>query len=111
MASEFDGPKSKWSDNKRKSSRNAVRITADLLISAGPRFKVAVLDLSLTGFRIETGNYIVPGKKIYLSIPGFHSLQARIAWNKRDLYGCEFTQPLHPSIFDHIAKAHPSLVR
>ena len=111
MASNFDDPEWKRSDNKRKSSRNAVRITADLLVSAGPKFKVAVLDLSQTGFRIETGNYIVPGRKIYISIPGFQSLQARIAWSDRDLYGCEFTQPLHRSIFDHIAKAHPSLVQ
>jgi hypothetical protein len=111
MASNFDNPEWKRSNNKRNSSRNDVRITAELLISAGPRFKVAVLNLSQTGFRIETGNYIVPARKIYLTIPGFQSFQARIAWNRRDIYGCEFTQPLHPSIFEHIAKAHPSLAR
>lgn len=99
-----------WS-NKRCSTRNEVRISADLMIPAGPRFKVSVLDLSATGFRIETANYIDIGRRFYLIMPGFQSMQARIAWNSRDLYGCEFSQPLHPSVFTHIAEKFPSLTQ
>jgi PilZ domain len=111
MASELEKPDWSQPRNQRRASRNSVRIIADLLISAGPRFKVAVLDLSQTGFRIETGNYIPADSAIYLTIPSFQSLKARIAWNDRNCYGCEFVTALHPSIFDHIAQKHPSLVR
>jgi PilZ domain len=111
MATRFDEPNWKEPHNKRKASRNDVRIIADLMVSAGPRFKVAVMDLSQTGFRMQTGNYISRDSKVYLTMPGFQGLKARIAWNDRDWYGCEFAQPLHPSIFDHIAREHPSLVR
>jgi PilZ domain len=111
MASELEKPDWTRSRNKRGASRNQVRIIADFLISAGPRFKVAVLDLSRTGFRIETGNYIPTGSAIYITLPGFQSLKARIAWSDRDCYGCEFANALHPSIFDHIAQKHPSLVQ
>jgi|AACY02.5.fsa_nt_gi hypothetical protein len=111
MASELEKPDWSKPRNNRRASRNSVRIIADLLISAGPRFKVAVLDLSQTGFRFETGNYIPPGSVIYITIPGFQSLKARIAWNDRDCYGCEFANALYPSIFEHIAQKHPSLVK
>ena len=111
MASKFNEPDWKQSHNKRKASRNDVRIIADLLVSAGPRFKVAVIDLSQTGFKMQTGNYISKDSAVYLTIPGFQGLKARIAWNEHDCYGCEFAQGLHPSIFDHIAREHPSLVR
>jgi PilZ domain len=110
MRPKFDEANGKRWDGKRKSLRNSVRIIADLLISAGPRFKVSVIDLSQTGFRIETGERIDEGTRVYLTIPGFESLQARVAWNSRNCYGCEFARPLYPSIFEHIAQKHPSLV-
>ena len=63
MASEFDEPEWKQFSNNRKASRNSVRISAELLVSTGPRFKVAVLDLSRTGFRMETGNHLLHPKQ------------------------------------------------
>jgi hypothetical protein len=68
-----------------------------------------VIDLSRTGFRIETGNHIPVGTKVYLSLPDMQSLQARVAWQDVVYYGGEFTQPLHESIFEHIIKQHPTL--
>ncbi len=111
MASKFEEPEWKRLLNKRKSRRDTVNIRANLLVSSGPRFKVSVIDLSRTGFRMETGNFIVVGTKVYLSMPTMQSLQARVAWQDAVYYGCEFTRALHESIFDHIAKQHPSLVR
>jgi hypothetical protein len=96
--------------NFREFSRDAVKIQADLLVSQGYRFKVSVLDLSPAGFRIETANAIALNKKVYLTIPGFHPLQARVAWSHRENYGCEFSQRLYPSVFSHISNVFPSLV-
>ncbi len=110
MASKFEDPEWKRLLNKRKSRRDSVSLRADLLVAAGARFKVSVIDLSRTGFRMETGNFIPAGTKVYLAMPNMQSLQARVAWQDTVYYGCEFTQPLHESIFDHIAKQHPSLV-
>lgn len=108
MALSLALPDTDWG-NKRCSTRNAVRIPAELMIPAGPRFKVAVEDLSTTGFKIETANYLDAGRRLYLIMPGFQSMAARIAWHDRDYYGCEFAHPLHPSIFAHIAEKFPSL--
>lgn len=98
------------SPNGRKSSRNLVRMVADLRLSVGQKFKVSVLDLSTTGFRIETGNYIELRSRVFLGIPDFQALPAVIAWNKGTLYGGEFVNPLHPSIFEHIAQKYPHIM-
>lgn len=107
MLAESDNQESHY--NSREHGREAVKITGELLVSAGYRFKVLVLDLSPSGFRIETSNIIPDNRKVYLTIPGFQPLQARIAWSGRDQYGCEFSQKLHASVFSHISNAFPSL--
>ena len=111
MSANYEVKKSNSVSNQRKSERNAVAIRAELLVSGGTRFIVSVNDISRSGFRVETGNYIPEKTIVYLSLPGMASLQARIAWQDRVYYGCEFTQPLHESIFEHVSRQHPSLVR
>lgn len=103
--------KPSWSHptNNRKAPRNAVAITAELRMPVGQKFQVSILDLSQTGFRLETGNYIAVGSRAYLAIPELSSLPARIAWNDGSYYGCEFLHPLHPSVFEHFALKYPSL--
>lgn len=95
--------------NNRKARRNPVQLSAELRLSGGQKFKVTVLDLSQSGFRIETGNHIEIGSKVYLAIPGFSSLPAQVAWNESNLYGCAFLYALHESVFEHIAAQYPSL--
>jgi PilZ domain len=97
-------------ENAREFTRDAVRIKAELLLSEGPRFKVSVLDLSPAGFRMETANHIVLGHIVYLTIPGFRPLQAQVAWNDKEQYGCQFTQKIYSAVFSHIAAAFPMLV-
>ncbi len=97
-------------NNAREFPRDAVEIRADLLISKGARFKVSVLDLSPAGFRIATGNYIGINQFVYLTIPGFQPLQARVAWNFGEQYGCQLTQKIHYAVFEHISAQFPSLV-
>lgn len=92
----------------RKSFRSPVAIPAELFVSAGARFKVAVRDLSASGFRVETANHIQLNSTVYLTIPGIQSLQARVAWNDREHYGCEFARPLYGSIYEDLSRRFPS---
>ncbi len=95
--------------NAREFPRDPVRIYADLLLSDGPRFKVSVLDLSPAGFRIETANLIVLNQIVYLTIPGFNSMSARVAWNYQEQYGCQFNRTMYDAVFAHISAAFPSV--
>jgi hypothetical protein len=95
--------------NNRKDLRSQVEISGELFVSQGVRFKVAVLDLSVSGFRVNTANHISLNKIVYLTIPGLQSLQARVAWNDRENYGCAFSKPLHGSTYEHLAMRYPAL--
>jgi hypothetical protein len=86
-------------------------MVAELRLPLGQKFKVHVVDLSQTGFRLETGNHMEIGTRVYLAIPELNSLPARTAWNQATYYGCEFIDPLHPSVFEHIARKYPAITR
>lgn len=96
-------------DHRRK-MRAHVMITAELKTADGFRIKVALQDLSASGFQMRTANYLGLNQQVHLTIPAFESLPAHVAWNVDELYGCEFVRPLHDSIFAHIAAKHPVLV-
>jgi hypothetical protein len=95
--------------NNRKDLRSRVEISGELFVSQGVRFKVSVHDLSVSGFRIATANHIPLNRIVYLTIPRLQSLQARVAWNDRENYGCKFSTPLHGSTYDHLAMRYPTL--
>lgn len=96
-------------DHRRK-ERSAVSVLADLKTADNLRVKVALQDLSASGCQMKTADYMRIDQRIYLTLPGFESLAARVAWNMGELYGCEFVRPLHDSIFAHIAAKYPVLV-
>ena len=102
-----------WAEraNNRETPRKPVHITAELRLAIGQKFKVSVLDLSQTGFRVETGNHMELGTRVYLAIPELNSLPANITWSDGTAYGCAFLNPLHTSVFEHIAREYPALVR
>ncbi|WP_394648446.1 pilus assembly protein PilZ [uncultured Sphingomonas sp.] len=67
------------------------------------RFEIDVVDLSSEGFRAETSFTLWPGTIVWLTLPGLAPLEAVIAWRDRFKYGCAFSKPLHPAVFEHIA--------
>jgi hypothetical protein len=111
MASDNEDAEVHQKSNKRQARREPVKLIAELKISEGPRFKVTVVDLSATGFRIETANHIPADKHIYLTIPDFQTLQGMVAWNDRETYGCAFRLPLHASVHAHLARRFPQLFK
>lgn len=95
----------------RARKRGDVSILADVRVPGGIRARVYVIDLSETGFRMECITDIPSDRVIFLTIPSFAQLEARIAWRTEWIYGCQFAQPLYPAVYDHIIKAHPALTR
>lgn len=111
MPVKFEQADWQQSANNRKAQRNAVQMYAELRLSVGQKFKVSVVDLSQTGFRVETGNHIELGSRVYLAIPELNSLPAQIAWHDSNHYGFRFLNPLHASVFEHIARKYPALIQ
>ncbi len=90
--------------NDRQYARKNVAIDAYVRPLGDSKSLVKVLDVSETGFRMETAVTFDLYNDIFLSIPGFQSLEANIIWHRENLYGCTFLVPLHPAILDHVSK-------
>lgn len=97
--------------NHRAFQRGEVSITASIREHGGGRQQVEIVDLSRAGFRMRTGSFVPEGRTIFLTLPGYAPLEARIAWHRQELYGCKFEQRLHEAIYDHIVLKYPHLGR
>lgn len=89
-------------DESRHALRKAVKMRAHLRDRGTTRFEIEVVDLSTTGFRAQTSFTLWPGTTVWLTLPGLAGLEAVVAWRDKYRYGCAFTKPLHPAVFDHI---------
>ena len=89
-------------DESRRALRKAVTMRAQLRDRGTTRFEIEVVDLSVTGFRANTGFTLWPGTTVWLTMPGLAALEAVVAWRDKSRYGCAFAKPLHPAVFDHI---------
>jgi PilZ domain len=90
-------------EDTRRADRLGVTINASLREHGTTKFEVKVIDLSITGFRCETSFTLNPGTRVWLTIPGFGGLEARVAWRDKFLYGFAFEQTLHPAVLNHIS--------
>jgi len=65
-------------------------------------FDVELFDLSSTGFRMVTFFRPQIGKHIWVNLPGLQPLEAVVRRADGNSYGCEFVDPLHPSVAKHL---------
>ena len=91
----------------RWAERRKVSIEASIRGQGHVRFDVDVLDLSISGFRIETSFTLNVGTRLWLTIPGFQGLESIIIWHEGFTYGCAFAIPLHPAVCDHLIRHFP----
>jgi hypothetical protein len=75
--------------------------------SAAP---VTVHDLSRSGFRVEWPYRVQRDSTVFLKLPGFESMVAKVAWCASFELGCKFDHPLNELIFERIVAASRSAV-
>lgn len=87
-----------------RAERAAVALLCEIRQGTRP-WKVARLDdLAPGGFRIAWLPEVRADLPLRIRIPGLHLLTARVCWTNDNVVGCEFTEPLHPAVFEHIAR-------
>ena len=69
------------------------------------RVTVDILNLSLEGARLGTSEPFVVGSRIWLKLPMLASREAVVIWTSGSAAGCEFSEPLHPMVFEVITRA------
>lgn len=90
----------------RDAQRLDVQLHASLRETGCSKFGIDVLDISVTGCRLETSFRLDPGTRVWVTIPGLSALEAEVAWRKGYTYGCRFLFPLHIAVLDHIVRRY-----
>ncbi len=93
----------------RKHHRGRTGIVGGIRAVGGKKSPTKVIDISATGFRMESMTYLLGNQVVFLTMPGFESLEATIIWQTEWMYGCQFKRPLHTAIYEHIVRTYPCL--
>lgn len=68
----------------------------------GQRARVRLIDLSCHGARLRLVHALRRSDVFWVTLPGHPPISARVSWVNGFMIGCEFTTPLHQTIFDSI---------
>lgn len=88
--------------NARRAQRASVDGRARFREAGQNPFDAELFDLSSTGFRMFTYSHQPVGKRIWVSLPGLEPREAIVRRAEGCNYGCEFVEPLHPSVASHL---------
>lgn len=86
----------------RGAQRAQVKANAKFREAGFNPYDAELFDLSSTGFRMNTFARPAIGKHIWVSLPGLQQLEAVVRRVDGNEYGCEFVNPLHPSVAAHM---------
>jgi PilZ domain len=89
----------------RSGSRAPLVLRCEVRQGTRPWQPVLLEDLSATGFRISGLAHSDLAKALSIKIPGMQLLTARLCWTVGPMVGCEFTNPLHVAVFEHLIKS------
>ncbi|MDE8651912.1 PilZ domain-containing protein [Novosphingobium album (ex Liu et al. 2023)] len=91
--------------NTQRRPRIGVALLCEVRQGTRPWKTARLDDLSPGGFRISHMPDARPEVPLRIRIPGIQLLSARICWERDGAIGCEFAEPLHVAVFEHIVKA------
>ena len=84
--------------------RAEVTLLCEVRQGSAPWKMARLDDISQAGFRIAWLPNIKRDVPLRIRIPGLQMLSARIRWQQDKAVGCEFSEPLHVAVFDHIVR-------
>jgi hypothetical protein len=94
FAAEFESA----SGDGRRSPRVAP-VALDAQLGIGGRTLCKVVDISVSGAKIQTYSLLERGSLIFLKLPGAGRVAAKIVWVTDFMAGCEFRKPLGPTAY------------
>ena len=92
----------KQATKTRGAERAQVKANARFREAGFNPYDAELFDLSSTGFRMNTYARPAIGKHIWVSLPGLQQLECVVRRADGNEYGCEFVNPLHPSVAAHM---------
>ncbi|HKR91862.1 PilZ domain-containing protein [Novosphingobium sp.] len=91
-------------DHPPRTERVGVVILCEVRQGTRPWKMARLEDPSTGGFRIAWLPDARAEVPLRIRIPGIRLLSASICWTRDSAVGCEFAEPLHVAVFDHIVR-------
>jgi hypothetical protein len=85
-------------------NRTQVTLFCEVRQGSEPWKLVRLDDISPAGFRIAWLPDCKAKTPLRIRIAGLEVLTAQIRWQQGKAVGCEFAEPLHVAVFDHIVR-------
>ena len=82
----------------RRAERHPLSCPAKVRERGKTGVAVHVLDISISGCKIELDIDLPPGSYVWLKMPGLESWTAHVAWQRDRFAGCTFERQLHPAV-------------
>jgi len=89
-------------DSREEAPRAEIALLCEVRQGFDPWRLVRLEDISQSGFRIAWLPGATTLKPLRIRIPGLQMLTAAIRWQQGKALGCEFVEPLHVAVFQHI---------
>lgn len=98
-----------FASDARSDSRRPVDINASLRTIGTNGIGCLVSNISIAGFMATSYAPMEQGNPIWLSIPGFPAIPARVIWVEDSRVGCQFETPITPDLLVQIVAEAPNL--
>ncbi|WP_380872986.1 hypothetical protein ACFB49_38790 [Sphingomonas sp. DBB INV C78] len=93
----------------RSDVRRPVDLNASLLMAGTKGIGCVVSNISIAGFMATAYSPVSPGALLWLRVPGFAALSARVMWEEDGRIGCQFETPITPETLIGIVADAPNL--
>jgi hypothetical protein len=89
---------------RRESPREALAIVCQARQANGTWLRASLRDVSIHGFQITWFPKCRTDLPVWIRLPNLAPLAAEVRWKSGNAIGCQFAQPLHPAVFDHLIR-------
>jgi hypothetical protein len=89
---------------RRESPREALAIVCQARQANGTWLRANLRDVSIHGFQITWFPKSRTDLPVWIRLPNLAPLAAEVRWKDGHAIGCQFTQPLHQAVFEHLVR-------
>jgi len=93
-----------WAGDRRRIRRLSCRTKAAFRESQRKPVEVEIANLSTHGCAVKSAEAQEFGARCWIILPTLESWSARVAWSNGELFGLEFSRPLHRAVAEMIVR-------
>ncbi len=89
-----------------RAERKPLSVRATFRIRGYEKANADILDLSTTGFKVDSAMSLAEGSEVWLKLPGMEARPAKVMWVSPLYAGCMFHTPIHEAVLEDYVRRH-----